>query len=611
MFIAIVKFYFDKIIFTHFMKLLLQYLKPYKWQLILAMVLAAINQTFSLLDPTIFGKIIDYLNTSGELNKSSGYIIHQNISTSAFTKHMLFLLGLSIAVAMVSRIAKSFQDYVVNVVVQKFGATVFTDGLKHSMRLPYQEFADQRSGETLNILQKVRQDCSQFIGYFINVLFPVLIGVVFLFVVAFSIHWGLIVVYIIGIVVLALLVNILSKKIKAIQGKIVKETAALAGSTTETLRNIELIKSLGLTHQEVKRLNSNTFKILGLELSKVKRVRSIAFLQGTTVHFLRICILFILTWLVFGGKLTTGQLISMQFYSFFIFGPLQELGGIITSYREAETSINNFDLLMKKQADKKPENPIAIGEIEHLRFEGISFQHKTAQYKALENISFNVNKGETIAFVGPSGAGKSTLVKLLVGLYTPQEGNIFYNEQNGSDIDFDALRGQIGFVTQDTQLFSGTIKENLLFAAPSATDEDLLDALHKASCENLLNRAENGLDTVIGEGGLKLSGGEKQRLSIARALIRKPKLLIFDEATSALDSLTEEAITNTIRAISSEKSQITVLIAHRLSTIMHADRIFVLEKGQVIETGNHNNLLVEKGLYYAMWRQQIGERKNG
>ena len=227
----------------------------------------------------------------------------------------------------------------------------------------------------------------------------------------------------------------------------------------------------------------------------------------------------------------------------------------------------------------------------------------------MENISFTAEKGETIAFVGPSGAGKSTLVKLLVGLYRPQTGHILYNGKEGNDIDFDELRSQIGFVTQDTQLFSGTIKENLLFAAPNATDDDLIEALHKASCENLLTRAEKGLDTMIGEGGLKLSGGEKQRLSIARALIRHPHLLIFDEATSSLDSLTEEAITNTIRQISSLKNQITIMIAHRLSTIMHADRIYVLEKGKVAEMGTHQQLLDEKGLYYAMWRQQIGERK--
>jgi ATP-binding cassette subfamily B protein len=231
-------------------------------------------------------------------------------------------------------------------------------------------------------------------------------------------------------------------------------------------------------------------------------------------------------------------------------------------------------------------------------------------HKAIDDISFTVKTGESIAFVGPSGSGKTTLMKLLVGLYRPQEGNIFYNGIDENGIDFNDLRNQIGFVTQDTQLFSGTIKENLLFVNPMATDEELTEALHKASCQNLLQRAEKGLDTMIGEGGLKLSGGEKQRLSIARALLRKPKLLIFDEATSALDSLTEEEISKTIRQVTTTQEQITILIAHRLSTIMYADRIYVLEKGQVVETGTHNKLLDEKGLYYAMWRQQIGERKS-
>jgi ATP-binding cassette subfamily B protein len=201
-------------------------------------------------------------------------------------------------------------------------------------------------------------------------------------------------------------------------------------------------------------------------------------------------------------------------------------------------------------------------------------------------------------------------MKLLVGLYRPQQGKILYNNLDETELRFDDLRNQIGFVTQDTNLFSGTIRENLLFVNPAAKEEDLMEALQKAACQNLLARAEKGLETMIGEGGLKLSGGEKQRLSIARALLRKPKLLLFDEATSALDSLTEEEITDTIREISLMGNQITILIAHRLSTIMHADRIYVLEKGDVVETGNHDSLLEEKGLYFAMWRQQIGERKN-
>jgi ATP-binding cassette subfamily B protein len=299
----------------------------------------------------------------------------------------------------------------------------------------------------------------------------------------------------------------------------------------------------------------------------------------------------------------------MQIFSFFVFGPLQEIGNIILSYREAEASLNNFDALMKKEPEREPVNPIPLGEIKTLSFRDVVFQHQTAAQKAINHISFDVKSGETIAFVGPSGSGKSTLMKLLVGLYRPLEGEILYNHLDETKLRYDDLRNQIGFVTQDTNLFSGTIRENLLFVYPSATEEDLMEALDKASCQNLLARAEKGLDTMIGEGGLKLSGGEKQRLSIARALLRKPKMLLFDEATSALDSLTEEEITGTIREISSEGNQITILIAHRLSTIMHADRIYVLEKGEVVETGTHDSLLNEKGLYYAMWRQQIGERK--
>jgi len=423
------------------------------------------------------------------------------------------------------------------------------------------------------------------------------------------IHWSIPLAYFTGIIILTLITNVLSKKIKIIQKNIVGQTTALAGSTTESLRNIELVKSLGLTQQEVNRLNKNTYKILGLELTKVKRIRSISFIQGTMVNTLRQVILFILMWLIFREYMDAGQLVTMQIFSFFVFGPLQEIGNILLSYREAEASLNNFNTLMQKSPEPEPENPSHLGNVQTLEFKTVSFKHQTAKHKAIDGISFLVNKGETIAFVGPSGSGKTTLMKLLVGLYRPEEGKILYNQLDETKINFNELRKQIGFVTQDTQLFSGTIKENLMFVNPEATDDDLTEVLRKASCEKLLIRAEKGLDTMIGEGGLKLSGGEKQRLSIARALLRKPKVLIFDEATSSLDSLTEEDITKTIREVSNEGNQITILIAHRLSTIMHADRIYVLEGGEIEETGSHENLLETKGLYYAMWRQQIGERK--
>ena len=599
------------------MKILWKYLAPFKWLVVLTIFLAAINTGFSLIDPILLGKFValatDHQTTTGGFSWSKYAWSYEHILRKGkpfLELGVFWIIIFSISVAMVSRIAKAFQDYFLNVIIQKFGARVFTDGLQHAMKLPYQEFEDQRSGETLSILTKVREDVQKFMTNCINVLLGIIIGVLFVFVYAsIYIHWSVPLAYIIGITVLTVATNYLSRKIKIIQKSIVGQTTALAGATTESLRNIELVKSLGLTSQEVDRLNKNTFKILGLELTKVKQLRSISFIQGTMVNTLRQVIVFILMWLIFRNTMDAAELITMQVFSFFVFGPLQEIGNILLSYREAEASLNNFNKLMNKEPEPQPSNPKKLGNIQALAFVNVGFKHQSATHKAIEDISFNAKLGETVAFVGPSGSGKSTLMKLLVGLYRPQEGKIFYNGLNETEINFDDLRKQIGFVTQDTNLFSGTIKENLMFVNPTATDSDLNEALKKASCTNLLARAEKGLDTMIGEGGLKLSGGEKQRLSIARALLRKPHLLIFDEATSALDSLTEVEITDTIKEISSEKEQITILIAHRLSTIMHADRIYVLEKGNIIEKGRHSDLLFDKGLYYAMWRQQIGERK--
>jgi ATP-binding cassette, subfamily B, bacterial len=592
------------------MKILLSYIKPYKWLVVLALFLAAMNQVFSLFAPAITGHILDsFVNHPHIFPDKTPRTEHEFFFGEGKFHGLLFFLILLIGTAMVSRIAKAFQDYFGNVLIQKFGATIFTDGLRHSMMLPYQDFEDQSSGETLSILTKVRADTEKFITNFINVFFVIIVSIVFISVYAFSLHWIIMPVYTVGIIAIAVVTSLLSKKIKSIQKRIVNETNALAGSTTESLRNIELVKSLGLTDQEVNRLNNNTFKILKLELRKVKSIRTISFIQGTMVNFLQQVITFTLLWLIFRDAISPGNYLSLVFYSFFLFAPMQEIGNIIISYREAEASLNNFHNLMMKSPDAKPAKPALIHTIEELEFINVKFKHQSAQHPALMDISFDVKKGETIAFVGPSGSGKTTLVKLLVGLYIPQQGNILYNKIAREDIDFDALRTQIGFVTQDTQLFAGTIKENLLFVNPFATDEEILDVLHKASCNTLLARANKGLDTLIGEGGVKVSGGEKQRLSIARALLRHPHLLIFDEATSSLDSLTEEEITNTIKNVSSKKEQITILIAHRLSTIMHADKIYVLEKGEVIETGTHEELLSQVGLYYAMWRQQIGERK--
>ena len=580
------------------MKILWQYLKPYRNLVFAALLLAGVAQILSLYDPIILGRIIDEYTINPE-SKSEEDLV----------RGVLTLLGIALVIALAARLFQSFKDYVMRLVVQKFGMQIFNDGLKQMLRLPYQDFEDQSSGEILSILQKVRNDTERFITAFINILFSSIVGVGFLIWYAFTKHWALIPVFLIGVVLLGGLTSILSRSIKVLQRSLIRQNRQMSGTITESLRNIELVKSLGLTYPEIKRLRTHTQEIFDLEMQKVKKIRSLSFFQGSILIILKQSILFILLWLIFRKVLSPGELISMQFISTGIIGPLQDLGSIILSYREAEASLQLFNELMLKETEYRPEEPVDVGEIEHLRFDEVTFRHRTATTNALERISFEASLGDTIAFVGPSGSGKSTLVKLLVGLYMPVEGDILYDDVSSKDIRYNRMRKQLGFVTQETQLFSGSIRDNMKFVKADATDEEIYSALEKASALNIINSKDQGLDTLLGEGGKKLSGGEKQRLSSARALLRKPRLLIFDEATSALDSITEEQITATVRQISSLKQQITILIAHRLSTIMHADTIYVLEKGKIVEQGSHDALVSNKGLYYAMWRQQIGERK--
>lgn len=579
------------------MHILWTYLRPH-WRLAaLALLLATASQVLALVDPIIFGTIVDEY-AIGRAGKTEEELI------SGVSK----LLGLAVLVAVLSRAAKALQEYITRLVVQKLGTRMFNDGLKQLLRLKFQEFEDMRSGESLSLLQKVRADSERFINSFINTLFASLVGVSFLVWYSVTKHWLLVPVFLVGVLVMGGLTGLLSREIKGQQRSITRETNRNSGFITESLRNIELIKSLGLTFPEIRRLHAQTEAIFALEMTKVKRIRLLSFLQGTTLSVLKLSILFALLWLIFRDVLSTGELIAMQFISVAIFAPLQELGNIIVAWREADASLINFAALMNKPIERRPETPVDIGPITHVRFSNVTFRHKGAVDDALSDVSFEVGLGDTIAFVGPSGSGKSTLVKLLVGLYAPTSGGVFYNDISTNDFRYNIARRQIGLVTQETHLFAGSIRDNIRYVKPDAADAEILTAMEQAACTYLLEKSPQGLDTVIGEMGMKLSGGERQRLAIARALIRKPPLLIFDEATSALDSLTEEQVSNTVRSISAQRTQMTMLIAHRLSTIMHADTIVVLEKGSIVEQGTHADLLEKRGLYYAMWRQQVGER---
>lgn len=580
------------------MQLLLAYLRPYRGRVALAIVLAVINQVFSLLDPQIFRIIIDKYGTGFGIMPWPEFIRGVGLLILAF-----------IGVAMVSRIAKNFQDYYINVVSQSVGAAMYADGIAHSMRLPYRAFEDQQSGAVLQQLQKARADSRDMIGQSINSVFVSSLTLLLVLGYSFFVHWSIAVALLVLAPLLGFLVSSLGRRIKKVQATIFGQTNALAGSTTESLRNIELIKSLGLETQEIDRLNATNQKILDLELAKVKTVRMLMFFQGTAINFFRALFLLQMLVLAYFKLITLGEFFSLMFYSFAIFSPLGEIGNVVTKYSETKASLENVEkILAQEPAPRNPGGAVPDG-IESLEFAGVTYRHPSAREPALADVSFSAHSGESVAFVGPSGAGKSTLIKLLLGLYQPDGGRILFNGVDSAEVNYDLLRTRVGFVPQSIELFAGTIRDNLKFVRQEATDDECMASLEAAQLRGLLERSRQGLDTRIGEGGLKLSGGERQRLAIARALLRKPDLLIFDEATSSLDTETEKEITRTIDAIiRTRPSFVTLLIAHRLSTVAGADRIVVLKRGKVVEQGSHLELLRKRGLYATLWSQQGLER---
>jgi ATP-binding cassette subfamily B protein len=578
------------------MRLLLPHLRQHARAFATTFAIATVQQLLQLVEPQILRVIIDR------------YVLRAaTVPREEFLRGVLLLVALSVTVGFLWRLARTTQEYSIAIIARRIGAALYARSFAHSLLLPFREHEQRRSGELLQKVDKARADAETALSGIVKFyLAGLAIAVVTIY--AATIHWVLSAVIVLLIVALVTFVLVISRPIRVQQRQITLATAGRSGSATEMLRNLEIVKSLGIEEQEISRINDANDDILRLEERKLRLVRFLSFGEGSAVTVARAALLVTMVWLSYRQIVTPGQLVTLFFYSLSIFNPLLVIGPVAARMQETRATFDALDTVLSEPAEAKAADDGRLGAIETIRLRDVTLQYPAAERPALDRIDVELHAGKSVAFVGPSGAGKSSLVKLLVGLYPPTSGTLELNGIDSREINVDAIRRRIALVTQDPFLFAGTLRENLLLVDPQATDAQCLAAIERAAATPILTRGGRGLDTRIGESGLRLSGGERQRIAIARALMRNPEVIIFDEATSSLDSLTERTITATIRDLS-DSSRITILIAHRLATVAHADQIFVLEAGVITESGTHGELLAKGGTYAAMWTEQSLERR--
>lgn len=519
------------------------------------------------------------------------------------------LIALSIGVITLyifKSILEAFRYHLMLYLGQKLDIPLILGYYEHVLGLPMNFFGTRKIGEIISRFidaSKIRDAISSAtLTIMIDSLMAIVGGAVL-----FTQNHTLFYIAVIVVVLYGVIVIAFNKPVKRINEKQMENNAQVTSYLVETLNGIETVKAF---HAEDK-AQAKTDRLFVKFLRSVFKGGMISNAQQALTGMVSTIGGTVILWVgvvnVLNGNMTLGSLITFNALLAYFLNPVKNLINLQptmqTAIVAAERLAEILDLELEKVQDgKRKLAPESLNL--PIRIENLDFRYGTRRL-VLENINMTINAGEKIALVGESGSGKTTLSKLLMNFFPWEKGEIFIGDYNVKDINLEALRNRIAYISQDIFLFSGTIRENLELGNEDATMEDIIEACHLSKADEFINSMPLRYETMLEENGANLSGGQKQRLAIARALLKKPDILIMDEATSNLDSITEKAIEKTINSLS--RNITTIIIAHRLSTIMRCDKIFVMEKGKFIEQGTHSDLIARKGRYYDLWKDQLPE----
>lgn len=558
---------------------------PRRKLLLLGFVLIIISRASSVVLPYSIKPIIDDVIGKGD-----------------FSNLKLILVGVSASI-LISAIVSYALTMLLSVEAQYLISVLRADVQKHLLRLPTRFFDNQQTGKLVSRVMTDVEGVRNLVGTgFLQLIGGILMAVICLFFLI-TISWKLTLFTLIPLSLFGVISMKAFGKIRPIFRERGAITAEVTGRLTQTFGGIRVIKGFNAAKQEAIVFEKGVDKIFKNVKSSLTTTSMVTSLGSFLFGIALVGIIGIGGYMLTEKTLTAGELTQFAFFLGFLIAPIFQMSNIGSQLTEAFAGLDRTEELMNTEVEDDPTvRTIQIEEIKgDIEFNDVSFAYEEDK-QVLKHVSFVAPAGSVTALVGTSGSGKSTIAGLAASFLVPQSGVITVDGHDLSKVSLDSYRSQLGVVLQDDFLFDGTIRENILFAKPDATEQELQAAIEGAYVSEFSHKFEKGLDTVIGERGIKLSGGQRQRVTIARAILANPRVLLLDEATSSLDTESEALIQDSLKQLL--KGRTTFVIAHRLSTIRQADQILVIEQGQIAERGKHDELIEKKGRYFDLYTYQ-------